>query len=523
MTYSVMLCNTCFELYRSYTRRYWPGGVLLILWLFLTMMTASALECPPEPPPVLQLTRSQECKAEDVQLPSRPERSQSRSCDWEARQACPPPQTSGGTISAEARYTCDEQTGQIVGASHEARSDERCACRFKYQCKLENQKLAQNYEARVAAWEKEKESLYAQQRADLQKCEVNLERVRKDAERMRAERRAEYERQRQECARQADEEAQRQVEAERQQKEQAVKDHLRAFEAAMGQGDYEEAADQLKKVRGLDPETSTLADAERRLGDVVGQDGYHSEFERKQQEAEEKRRQYAGELVEIPGGTFRMGDMSGDGGYDEKPVHSVTVPAFRMGKYEVTLAQWDACVADGGCGGYTPDDEGWGRGIRPVINVSWDDVQDFISWLNARTGGRFRLPSEAEWEYAVRAGSTTKYSWGNDIGQNRANCDIDYCGDRWEYTAPAGSFSANASGLYDMHGNVWEWTEDCWNDSYAGAPTDGSAWMSGGCGRRVVRGGSWNDSPGYLRSADRRWDTRSYRDGHIGFRLAQDK
>ena len=238
--------------------------------------------------------------------------------------------------------------------------------------------------------------------------------------------------------------------------------------------------------------------------------------------AETKVSELVGEMVAIPAGSFRMGDMSDDGYGREKPVHSVTVSAFRLGKHEVTFAQWDACVADGGCGGYTPDDRGWGRGKRPVIYVSWDDIQGFIKWLNGRTGGKYRLPTEAEWEYAARAGSTTKYSWGNSTGSNRANCRLDYCGDRWEYTAPVASFSGNAWGLHDMQGNVWEWVEDCWNGSYKGAPTNGSAWMSGDCGQRVLRGGSWFGEPWDLRSAGRLRLTRSYRGDNQGFRLAQD-
>ena len=246
------------------------------------------------------------------------------------------------------------------------------------------------------------------------------------------------------------------------------------------------------------------------------------ELERKRQEAEEKQRQYAGEMVSIPGGTFRMGDLSGDGADDERPVHSVNVPPFRLGKYEVTFGQWDACVADGGCGRYTPDDRGWGRGNRPVINVSWDDVQGFIDWLNDKTGENFRLPTEAEWEYAARAGSTTAYSWGNSIGSNRANCN-DGCGDRWSNTAPVGSFSANAWGLHVMHGNVWEWVQDCWNDSYVGAPTDGGAWTLGDCSRLVGRGGSCYDGPKDSRSSARYGFPRSSQRSGVGFRLAKDK
>ena len=229
------------------------------------------------------------------------------------------------------------------------------------------------------------------------------------------------------------------------------------------------------------------------------------------------------QMVAIPGGTFDMGDLSGDGFSNEKPVRSVTVPAFKLGKHEVTFALWDACVIDGGCNDYSPDDEGWGRSNRPVINVSWDDAQRFIQWLNGRTGENYRLPSEAEWEYVARARSTTEYGWGNDIGSNRANCDG--CGSQWDddRTAPAGSFAANPWGLHDVPGNVWEWVQDCWNGSYKGAPTDGSAWESGDCRLRGVRGGSWGGGPADLRSAVRSRTTRSTRDPHLGFRLAQDK
>ena len=241
-----------------------------------------------------------------------------------------------------------------------------------------------------------------------------------------------------------------------------------------------------------------------------------------QKRREEALRKLGIEMISIPAGTFRIGDLSGEGNDRERPVHSVTVPALRLGKYEVTFAQWDACVADGGCNGYSPDDNGWGRGNRPVIFVSWDDAQSFIGWLNQKIDGNYRLPTEAEWEYAARARTTTKYSWGNDIGSNRANCDNDYCGDSWEYTAPVGSFPANAWGLHDMHGNVQELVEDCWNREYTGAPSDGRAWTSGNCSRCMRRGGSWLDRPGILRSAYRFWFSRSGRNSGIGFRLAQD-
>ena len=320
------------------------------------------------------------------------------------------------------------------------------------------------------------------------------------ARQARAARLAEIARQRQA------EEAARQAELERQRIAQAIETHWSAFGTALQADDLEEATGILTQVRSLNPDAPGLAAGEQRLAAA------QAALERQRQAAEEKARQYAGDMVSIPGGTFRMGDLNGGGDDDERPVHSVTVPAFKLGKFEVTFTQWDACVADGGCGRYTPDDRGWGRGNRPVIYVSWDDIQGFIDWLNDKTGGNYRLPTEAEWEYAARAGSTTKYSWGNRIGSNRANCYEDNCGDRWNNTAPVGSFSANAWGLHDLHGNVWEWAQDCWNDSYVGAPTDGSAWTSGDCSQRVSRGGAWGNNPRNLRSAHRGRNTRSNRD-----------
>ena len=227
------------------------------------------------------------------------------------------------------------------------------------------------------------------------------------------------------------------------------------------------------------------------------------------------------EMVAIPGASFRMGDLSGVIG--EIPVHTVTVSSFRLGKYVVSFDQWDACVADGGCNGYRPEDEGWGRGNRPVINVSWDDTQDFITWLNGKTGGGYRLPSEAEWEYAARAGTETQYHWGNDIGRNNANCGG--CGSQKDglKTEPVGSFPANAFGLHDMHGNVWEWIQDCWHDNYNGAPSDGSAWEGGDCAHRSTRSGSLDNGPVYVRSAYRGSLDATTRVYSTGFRLAQNK
>ena len=232
------------------------------------------------------------------------------------------------------------------------------------------------------------------------------------------------------------------------------------------------------------------------------------------------------DMVVIPAGRFRMGCMADSqcSGF-EISFHEVAITyAFAVSKYEVTFEEWDACSAAGGCGGYRPSDEGWGRGRRPVINVSWNDAREYVAWLSEQTGAEYRLLSEAEWEYVARAGSQTAYSWGNDIGRNRANC-ADFgpgtCGDRWENTAPVGFFEPNAFGVHDMHGNVWEWVEDCWNGSYMGTPLDGSAWRSGDCSQRSVRGGSWGTLPFNLRSASRFRDHTWSRSNSDGFRVAR--
>ena len=218
-----------------------------------------------------------------------------------------------------------------------------------------------------------------------------------------------------------------------------------------------------------------------------------------------------------------MGSRDGEGYNDERPRHRVRIgEAFAVGKYEVMFAEWDACVAAGGCRGYRPDDEGWGRGRRPVVNVSWEDAKAYVEWLSRKTGKRYRLLSEGEWEYVARAGMETAYWWGEEIGSGRANCSG--CGSGWDgrQTAPAGSFEANGFGLHDVHGNVREWVEDCWHGNYGGAPTDGSAWTSGGnCGRRVLRGGSWSGKPGSLRSAVRVWNSAGLRINYNGFRIAR--
>ena len=240
------------------------------------------------------------------------------------------------------------------------------------------------------------------------------------------------------------------------------------------------------------------------------------------------------EMVVVPAGSYMMGSPDGEEGrgHDEGPVHEVTIATpFAVGKYEVTFAEWDACVAAGGCK-RRPDDMEWGRGRRPVNNVSWADAQTYVAWLAQETGQPYRLLSEAEWEYVARAETTGTYWWDGwfSTGADHAyaNYGTDTCcegkaagADRWMHTSPVGSFEANAFGLVDTAGNVWEWVADCWNDSYRGAPSDGSAWTSGDCGSRVLRGGSWYNEPEVLRSANRgRSDTGS-RDDTFGFRIAR--
>jgi formylglycine-generating enzyme required for sulfatase activity len=228
------------------------------------------------------------------------------------------------------------------------------------------------------------------------------------------------------------------------------------------------------------------------------------------------------EMIVIPAGSFTMGSPPTENGrWNEGPQHKVTIAkAFAVSKFEVTFADWDACVSVGGCPQEgRAGDAGWGRGTRPVIYVSWDDAQQYVAWLSKLTGKRYRLLSEAEWEYTARAGTTTRYSFEGDEavlgeyawhGENANN-----------RSQPVGQKKANAFGLNDVHGNVSEWVEDCYNDGYNGAPTDGSAWTSGYCKTRVVRGGGGPSLPRDLRSAYRTWDYTGSRNARFGFRLGR--
>ena len=251
------------------------------------------------------------------------------------------------------------------------------------------------------------------------------------------------------------------------------------------------------------------------------------------------------EMVVIAAGQFRMGCSGSYLGWaceqdqrgrftnirhEELPVHDVRIGlTFALSKFEITIAEWEACVSAGGCNAYRPEDPGFHRGnvrVRsPVVNVNWDDAQAYVSWLSEQTGHIYRLPSEAEWEYAARAGTTTIFPWGDEVGVGQANCadsgNVSRCDHGWMYTAPVGSFPPNAFGLHDMHGNVREWVEDCWNDSYEAAPSDGSAWLSGLCTQSVTRGGSWYRGSSSIRSAFRLERSTEYRSSTIGFRVAR--
>ncbi|MGA7326834.1 MAG: SUMF1/EgtB/PvdO family nonheme iron enzyme [Rhodomicrobium sp.] len=235
------------------------------------------------------------------------------------------------------------------------------------------------------------------------------------------------------------------------------------------------------------------------------------------------------EMVVVPSGSFMMGSSENDSEHqsNEGPQHQVTISEpFAVGKYAVTFAEWDACVTGGGCGGYRPKDQGWGRDDRPVINVNWNDTKAYVSWLSARTGKIYRLLSEAEFEYAARSGATTPFWWGTSATTDQANYNGNEAGSREKVefrqkTMRVFSFQPNAWGLYQVHGNVWTWAQDCWVDNYYNAPIDGSANAANDCSRRVLRGGSWNFGPAFSRATSRYWYTSDSRYPNFGFRLAR--
>jgi len=238
------------------------------------------------------------------------------------------------------------------------------------------------------------------------------------------------------------------------------------------------------------------------------------------------------EMVVIRGGTFQMGCLEDEDCRDEElPVREVSVAKFAMGKYEVTFAEYDKFAK--ATERRLPDDFGWGRDDQPVINVSWNDAKAYVDWLSQETGEQYRLPSEAEWEYTARAGSKTTFSFGNDVAKlceysNHADSSTEF---EWSNTscsddvasqpATVGSFNANSWGVHDMHGNVWEWVEDCWHQDYTKAPSDGSPRTSDNCTDRVVRSGSFTSDVRMVSSSFRLYTSADYPGSIYGFRVAK--
>ena len=236
------------------------------------------------------------------------------------------------------------------------------------------------------------------------------------------------------------------------------------------------------------------------------------------------------ELVVVPAGSFAMGSPGSERERDatEGPQHEVTFAhQFAVGKFAVTFDEWDACVAGGGCAGYKPSDDNWGRGRRPVINVSYNDIRAYLTWLSRKTGRNYRLLSEAEHEYVARAGTTSPFWFGTNITTKQANYNgaarTSYGppGDNLQKTVPVDWFEPNPFGLYQVVGNSWDWLDDCHHDNYRGAPTDGSAWLTGDCNRRELRGGGWASEAKYLRSAARGWFKSETRYNDSGLRVAR--
>jgi formylglycine-generating enzyme required for sulfatase activity len=227
-------------------------------------------------------------------------------------------------------------------------------------------------------------------------------------------------------------------------------------------------------------------------------------------------------MIVMPAGKFTMGSGETEEHREEKEgqLHEVKIAApFAVSKFDVTFDEWDRCRAAGVCPRVAKN--GWGGGNQPVINVSWSEAKGYVAWLSRLTGKGYRLPSEAEFKYAARAGSTTRYPWGDEIGTDNANCAD--CNSKWggKQPAPVGSFKPNAFGRYDMHGNVFDWIEDCWNDNYQGAPTDGSPWTMADCNGRVIRGGVWDSGSQELRSAHRGGNRYYNRNVGTSFRVAR--
>jgi formylglycine-generating enzyme required for sulfatase activity len=218
------------------------------------------------------------------------------------------------------------------------------------------------------------------------------------------------------------------------------------------------------------------------------------------------------EMVSIPGGAFAMGS---DDDLSEKPMHRVTIKPFAISKFPITVREWKTCVAANSCT-YVPT----GDDDAPVANLSWADAQQFVDWLSKATQKTFRLPSEAEWEYAARGGTRTKFWWGDQLQSDVANCKG--CNEHYDPSRPlkVGSFRPNPFGLYDMGGNIDQWVADCWHKDYQGAPSDGSPWVGNDCVSHVIRSGSWKNDPSYVRPSNRDHYDADVRYPTHGFRVA---
>ena len=225
------------------------------------------------------------------------------------------------------------------------------------------------------------------------------------------------------------------------------------------------------------------------------------------------------DMVPIRAGRYMMGTDASVSFQNGFPPHAVSVPAFHLARYDVTFGQYDAFAR--ATHRPLPVDEGWGRGTMPVMHVSWRDAQAFIEWLNHGTGRHFRLPSEAEWEYAARAGTTTLYWWGNEPDPDMANTATNKGRDHFVHTSPVGSFPPNPFGLYDISGNVWQMTQDCRHGSYEGAPVDGRARVDAPCDSRVVRGGGFGGIRRAMQVAARAAAGETYDSAELGFRVAE--
>lgn len=225
------------------------------------------------------------------------------------------------------------------------------------------------------------------------------------------------------------------------------------------------------------------------------------------------------QMLALRGGSFSRGDLQGDGDFDERPVVEVNLEPFAIGIYEVTFDEYDQFCEE--TGHRKPDDQGWGRGSQPVVNVTWEDAQAYTEWLSRRTEQRYRLPTDAEWEYAARAGTGSRYWWGNELRPHSANCSG--CGSIWdgEKSAPVGRFVANPFGLHDTAGNVFEWVADCWQEKFP-ARSEPDQSTDDACGKRVIRGGAWSFPPEEIRSANRWRDFPSRRSDDTGFRVVRE-